>query len=162
MAYLLDANIFIQAKNSYYGFSFCPAFWEWLIVQNSAHSVFSVSQVGIEIKRGEDELSEWSSNLGKGFFLVPDVEVIERLSELSLWATKQDFKESAVAEFFKSADYYLIAHALAHNDIVVTHEVGSNSKKRIKIPTVCQELNVQFLNPFEMLRREHAEFVLKH
>ena len=30
MAYLLDTNVFIQAKNLYYGFDFCPAFWDWL------------------------------------------------------------------------------------------------------------------------------------
>ena len=34
MAYLLDANVFIQAKNLYYGFDFCPAFWDWLIASN--------------------------------------------------------------------------------------------------------------------------------
>lgn len=28
MAYLLDANVFIQAKNRHYGFDFCPAFWD--------------------------------------------------------------------------------------------------------------------------------------
>lgn len=32
MAYLLDANVFIQAKNLQYGFDFCPAFWDWLDV----------------------------------------------------------------------------------------------------------------------------------
>ena len=26
--YLLDANVFIQAKNLHYGFDFCPAFWD--------------------------------------------------------------------------------------------------------------------------------------
>lgn len=31
MQYLLDANVFIEAKNRYYGFDFCPAFWNWLI-----------------------------------------------------------------------------------------------------------------------------------
>nr|WP_269633613.1 DUF4411 family protein [Pelomonas sp. BJYL3] len=30
MAYLLDANVFIQAKNLQYGFDFCPGFWDWL------------------------------------------------------------------------------------------------------------------------------------
>ena len=30
MAYLLDANVFISAKNLHYGFDFCPAFWDWL------------------------------------------------------------------------------------------------------------------------------------
>lgn len=27
MAYLLDADVLIQAKNRHYGFDFCPAFW---------------------------------------------------------------------------------------------------------------------------------------
>ncbi len=30
MAYLLDANVFIDAKNRYYGFDFCPGFWDWV------------------------------------------------------------------------------------------------------------------------------------
>lgn len=34
MAYLLDANVFIQAKNLHYGFDFCPAFWDWLVESN--------------------------------------------------------------------------------------------------------------------------------
>jgi hypothetical protein len=31
MAYLLDANVFIAAKNLHYGLDFCPAFWDWLV-----------------------------------------------------------------------------------------------------------------------------------
>ena len=30
MAYLLDANVFIQARKMHYGLDFCPAFWDWL------------------------------------------------------------------------------------------------------------------------------------
>ena len=30
MAYLLDSNVFIRAKNDYYDFDICPAFWDWL------------------------------------------------------------------------------------------------------------------------------------
>ena len=33
MAYLLDSNVFIQAKNLHYGLDFCPAFWDWLIAR---------------------------------------------------------------------------------------------------------------------------------
>lgn len=36
MAYLLDSNIFIQAKNLHYGFDFCPAFWGWILQQNAS------------------------------------------------------------------------------------------------------------------------------
>ena len=34
MAYLLDANVFISAKNLHYGLDFCPAFWDWLVANN--------------------------------------------------------------------------------------------------------------------------------
>ena len=58
MAYLLDANVFIQAKNLHYGFDFCPAFWDWLIRQNQAGEVFSIEKVGSELLAGDDELAE--------------------------------------------------------------------------------------------------------
>ena len=35
MSYLLDADVFIQAKNLHYGLDFCPAFWDWLIATNA-------------------------------------------------------------------------------------------------------------------------------
>jgi hypothetical protein len=30
MPYLLDSDVFIQAKNLHYSFDFCPAFWDWI------------------------------------------------------------------------------------------------------------------------------------
>ena len=49
MAYLLDANVFIEGKNRYYGFDFCPGFWDWIDAANAAHRVFSIEKVGDEI-----------------------------------------------------------------------------------------------------------------
>lgn len=40
MAYLLDANLLIAAKNLHYGCDFCPAFWDWLVESNAASTVF--------------------------------------------------------------------------------------------------------------------------
>ncbi|EQD26866.1 hypothetical protein B1B_19421, partial [mine drainage metagenome] len=57
MTYLLDANVFIQAKNLHYGLDFCPAFWEWLIENHAAGKVGSIDKVGDEIAVGSDELS---------------------------------------------------------------------------------------------------------
>lgn len=28
MAYLLDTNVFVNAKRDWYGFDFCPGFWD--------------------------------------------------------------------------------------------------------------------------------------
>ena len=51
--YLLDANVFIRAKNLHYGFDFCPAFWDWLVDRNRAGTVASVERVADELRRRE-------------------------------------------------------------------------------------------------------------
>ena len=76
MAYLLDANVFIQAKNLHYGLDFCPAFWEWLIFNNSEKRVFSIEKVGDEINAGADELAVWAQDRGSDFFLKPDSSIL--------------------------------------------------------------------------------------
>lgn len=68
MTYLLDANVFIQAKNLHYGLDFCPAFWEWLIDNNVSGRVFSIDKVADEIAAGADELTDWMRNSGNGLF----------------------------------------------------------------------------------------------
>lgn len=60
MTYLLDANVFIQAKNLQYGFDFCPAFWDWLDEQSEAGHVGSIEKVLDELKAGGDDLSTWA------------------------------------------------------------------------------------------------------
>ena len=60
MAYLLDSNAFIEAKKRWYGFDFCPAYWDWLDAAHAAGSVFSIERVADEILVGDDELSEWA------------------------------------------------------------------------------------------------------
>ncbi len=160
MAYLLDANVFIQAKNLHYGLDFCPAFWDWLVANNAVDKVFSIERVGDEIEAGGDELADWASKRGSGFFLKPDTAIVPALGTVSAWATSQRYEPAAVSLFLQVADYYLVAHALAHGHTVVTHEVASASTRRIKIPDACIGLDIKHMTPFEMLRHERARFVL--
>ncbi|MEO7864162.1 MAG: DUF4411 family protein [Nitrospirales bacterium] len=151
MAYLLDADVFIRAKNLHYGLDFCPAFWNWLVANNAAEMVFSVEKVGDEVRAVADELSEWAEARGPGFFLRPDATVFPSLAAVSNWA---------VNTFLQVADYYLVAHAHAGRHTVVTHEIPSASTRKIKIPDACIGLGVKCMTPYEMLRRERARFVL--
>jgi hypothetical protein len=160
MAYLLDADVFIRAKNLHYGFDFCPAFWEWVVTQNAAGSLFSVEKVGDEVLAIEDELSEWAKGLDKGFFLRPDAQVVPSLGKVSTWASGQRYEVSAVSTFLQVADYYLVAQALAGQHTVVTHEIPSASVRKIKVPDACMGLGIKCMTPYEMLRRERARFVL--
>ena len=160
MPYLLDANVFIAAKNLHYGFDFCPAFWDWLIRANTLERVFSIERVGGELKAGNDQLAEWAGQRGDGFFLKPTVAMPASLATVSNWVVGNGYETAAIDEFLQVADYYLAAHALAGGYAVVTHEIRSASKRRIKLPDICAGLNVQCRTPFQMLSRERAMFVL--
>jgi len=160
MAYLLDADVFIRAKNLHYGFDFCPAFWDWLISENAADRVFSVEKVGGEVQAVADDLSDWAKGLGEQFFLPPDPTVVPALASVSGWASSQRYEASAVSMFLQVADYYLVAQALAGRHVVVTHEIPSASTRKIKIPDACIALGIKCMTPYEMLRHERARFVL--
>ena len=160
MPYLLDANVFIQAKNLHYGMDFCPAFWDWLIHANVGKLVFSIEKVADEIQALGDDLSDWASQRRDKFFLKPDGAMLTALSAVSTWAASQSYDPAAVNTFLLLADYYLVAHALAKGHTVVTHEIASTSTKKIKIPDACIGLGIKCMTPYEMLRTERARFIL--
>lgn len=160
--YLIDTNVFISAKDSHYGFDFCPAFWDWLIVANIQGRVFSIDQVRRELLKGDDELADWAKHDGKQLFLKPYPGVFTSATTVGDWVNEQPFDDAACTIFLDSADFWLISHALDRDYSVVTHEIGSNSLKRVKIPNVCDGVGVSSLTPFEMLRQSQVQFVLEN
>ncbi len=158
--YLLDANVFIQAKNLYYGFDFCPAFRSWLEDAHLAERVYSVRGVGDELLAGVDALAMWAQARPETFFLQPDRATLPSLRATSQWAIGAGYEQTAVSTFLQVGDYYLVSQALALDFTVVTHEIAGNSRKKIKIPDACIGLGVRHMSPFQMLRAERARFVL--
>ncbi len=148
--------MFIQAKNLHYSFDFCPAFRDWLDAANAKHTAFSVEKVHDELLAGDDQLSVWARDRGTAFFLLPDSAILPSLAALSGWASGASYDPAAVNTFLQVADYYLIAYAHAHELIVVSHEVASDSRKKIKIPNACIAVGVKVMSPYEMLRTEKA------
>jgi hypothetical protein len=134
MAYLLDANVFIAAKNLHYGLDFCPAFWDWLIENQAAGIVFSVEKVKDEVHAVADELADWVDQRDPSFFLAVDATLFPSLAAVSAWATSNRYEQAAVSTFLQIADYYLIAQALAGQHIVVTHEVPPPRRGRSRSP----------------------------
>lgn len=161
MAYVLDANVFIEAKRRFYGLDFCPAYWEWLIIGNTTGRVLSIEKVGDEIAAGQDELATWAGERGDAFFVKPSPPIIKALGQVADWAAGQNYEPAAIRTFFEGADAYLVAHALAEGHDLVTLELAGASRKRVKIPNACIGLGIKCLTPFEMLRIERARFVLE-
>ncbi|MGQ9687156.1 MAG: DUF4411 family protein, partial [Thiobacillaceae bacterium] len=128
MTYLLDANVFISAKNLHYGFDFCPAFWEWLVREHQAGKVFSIEKVRDELLAGQDDLAQWAAGLPAGFFLKVDAATLPALGQIASWVNGQpNYSAAAKSTFLQIADYYLVAQAMAGNHVVVTHERPNNS-----------------------------------
>ncbi len=159
MAYLLDANIFIQAQNLHYGFDFHPGFWDWLEKQHESGGLLSIKEVGNELTAFGDELSGWALARPDSFFAAPNEAVLAAAQEVSMWVTHQQYEPAAISHFLGVADFWLVAKALAEKHTIVTHEIASASVRKIKIPNVCLGVNVEYTAPHVMLRREHARFV---
>jgi len=160
MAYLLDTNVLIAAKNTYYGFDFCAAFWDWLDVAHQAGTVFSIERVYDELVAGDDELTTWCETR-RSFFLPLGPDDVRAVATVNRWANDStEYDPPAKAQFADAADSFLIAQALAGHHTVVTHERISDGRKRIKIPNAASAHGVPWCNAFHMLRVERARFVL--
>jgi len=156
--YLIDSDVFIQAKNRHYGFAVCPGVWVWIERAHSAGDVCCAARVGKELREGNDRLAEWAKTQST-LFVPTNEPTVAALREVSTWANESHYEPPAVAEFLGAADSELVAFAKAHELTVVAHEVASNGKK-IKIPNACKQFGVAYCDPFAMLDAEGARFVL--
>jgi Domain of unknown function (DUF4411) len=158
-SYLIDANVFIQAKNFHYRFEFCQAFWQWLEDAHQAGVVFSIDKVKKELKDGkkEDSARLWAESMSNEFFIddVKDAQIMTIYRDVMQWSvTNSHYKQQAKDEFarFDKADAFLIAAAKAYGHILVTHELSNpESKKRILIPDAANALNVKSIQIYDLL-----------
>lgn len=163
--YLIDANVFIEAKNKYYHMAFCPGFWEWLLKGNESSSLYSIRNVRDELRHGHDELTEWA-DLHKDFFLTVSDEATQRnLAQIAAYIareqTESEMKTGAMDEFMRGADVWLIAKALSSGATIVTHEIlNMECKRKFLIPNICQHFNVPCTDTFSLLHELNAQFVL--
>lgn len=163
MKYLLDSNTLIEAKNRYYSMSFCPAYWQWIGIQNQAAEVSSIIMVADELKKGNDDLARWAADHPELFNGVDDDATQASFVQVAQALASQagQMKEGALDEFLAGADPWLIAKAMATGAVVVTHETFNlDVKRKFLIPNVCKMFNVQWMNTFELLAKLDAKFVL--
>lgn len=158
--YILDSDVFISAKNSYYSFNLCPGFWNSLIYFSKKEQICSINKVRDEIQKGNDDLVSWIEKLNNFFYDHNNNVTSPNYKEIIDWIThKSNYTTEAIARFVKGADTWLIAFAKTNNLIVVTNEKSNpESKKKIKIPDICNRYNVQYINTFEMLGNLNVQF----
>ena len=107
--YLVDSDVLITAKNLYYAFDICPAFWKCLIQQHQEDLVFSIDWVRNELLAGREteDLVRWvKSEVPEGFFLAMDSEEVARVyTETMPWVQRHpSYFDQAKANFATGAD----------------------------------------------------------
>lgn len=149
--YCLDANVLIQAWQKYYSPNVCPSYWDTLDILGVESRIFMPEMVYEEIVRTEDNLSEWlrSSNIP-----------IRKIDENVTRCLQEIYSTNPIHKFLVDntkarslADPWVIAHAISEGAVVVTKEekVTALNSKKIKIPNVCDNMNISWINDFQMI-----------
>lgn len=149
--YCLDANVLIQAWQKYYSPKFCPDYWKVLNKLGTQKRIFIAELVYEEIVRTDDDLSEWLKQSD-----IPIRKIDEPVTKClqSIYANNPLHKN--LVDNVKSrslADPWIIAHAINDKAVVVTKEekVTAPNSNRIKIPNVCDNMGIRWINDFEFI-----------
>lgn len=158
MIYLLDANVIITAKDSYYAIDQVPEFWSWLVHQGTAGHLKVPRETFDEVSPGPDRshpFSVWRRDPATKAALFFDEEPDPALvAQVITQGYAPDLTDDEITVI--GADPFLVAYALAApaNRIVVTTEASAPSKKRQnrRLPDVCATMSVRCITTFQLTR----------
>ena len=158
LAYLVDSDVFITAKNRYYAFDICPGFWDSVLHQCDAGRLRSLDHVRREllVGRPDEDLVRWvREQVPPAFFLdSADPAVVNAFGEVMLWVQRHPrYFDQAKAAFATKADGWLVAYAMVHRMVICTNEQPApDARKEVKLPDVCAQFGVRYEDTFDMLR----------
>lgn len=155
--YCLDANVLINAWNSYYSKAICDGYWDVLRSLGLSGRIFLAELVKEEIIRTDDGLADWVKGSG-----IPIYPVDSRVTEIVGKIFAADPRHELLVDSTRGrslADPWVIAHAMAERACVVTKENKvTASDKKVKIPNVCERMGVRCINDFDMIRELGIRF----
>lgn len=164
--YIVDSNFFIQAYRAYYPIDVVRSFWAKvsnLALDGKIKSIDKVKKEIYDNSSHEDELKIWcENNLPNDFFFDTDL-VLNNYILIVQWLNTMShhYTDRAIQEFLETdlADPWLIAFAMTNGYTIVTYEKSEpNRKNRVKIPEVCVQFNVKYINTIEMFRELNENF----
>lgn len=161
--FLVDSNFFIQAHRAIYPLDVAFSFWNKVGELAKKGNIISIDKVKNEIYQNEDDLKVWCQNTLPNSFFKDTSGVLSEYGSIATWANSMShhYKPAAIAEFLEAdeADAWLVAYSLNQNIPLITYEKSEpNSKKKIKIPDVCIQFGVNYLNTIDMFRHLGERF----
>lgn len=160
--FLIDANVLVTPKLSFYPFDFAPSFWTQMETHISNGSIAILDLVRGEILQGNDELKDWMGKVAIGTLVDRrNAAILENYSAVLQHLQENPcYKPSALAEWARTtvADPWLIATAAAYNYTIITFEAHNpglndrNPSKVAKIPDVADVFGVKTENLYYLMR----------
>lgn len=155
--YCLDANVLIQGWQKYYSPKLCASYWDVLNHLGKSNRVFIPKAVFEEIQRTEDDLTEWLSTCS-----IPVAGITGGVAKCltDIYGKHETHKFLVDNKKGRSlADPWVIAHAIHENATVITKEEKiTASATKIKIPNVCENMGVRWINDFQFVEEMNIRF----
>lgn len=160
--YLIDSNIFIEAKNRYYAFDLAPSFWNFLDKAFLGPDVRSIDPVYKELTKQNDELADWikARKSAATFLDISDADTQSVYASIAntLSASTQ-YNSPGVANFLSGADPWLAAKAKVLGATLVTHELYiPDAKRKVPLGNICHDEGIPMINTFQFLRARNVSF----
>lgn len=153
--YSMDAGALITAHRHRYPMYVFPSWWNWIKQVIAQDKVFLCDRTFSEIAPG-DSLHRWV-NAERGnnpaFVKRTGAEETRAWNDLLVRVPELSHPKSA-----GDIDRLVIAHALVTNTTVITQEATSRGLGVVKIPDVCNRLNIPCINLLEFMRQEGVNF----
>jgi hypothetical protein len=120
--------------------------------------IFMPEMVYDEIVRTDDDLSKWLKTSQ-----IPIKKIDEQVTKCLKDIYSADPNHKFLVDNTKArslADPWVIAHALREKAVVVTKEekVTALNSTKIKIPNVCDKMNVTWINDFQLIEELGIKF----
>lgn len=154
--YCLDSNVLIEAWNKYYSHEFCPDYWDVLSRLGNEGKIYVPENVRQEIMKKSDGLSNW---------LKANKKIVRPVTDSVQQNLKKVFADPAHHKLVDNtknrsqADPWVIAHAMSDDAIVVTKEYTTpENSHKVKIPDVCNNLGVAWIDDFQMVMELGIKF----
>ena len=153
MTYCLDTSAILDGWRRHYSPDVFPSVWEKIEGLIEGKNIISPQEVLVELGEKDDIVYDWAKNHIKMFIEATENVQREVKAILNIYPKIINLNKEKT-----QADPYVVAVAKIKNCIVVTGESIQPRKDKTKIPEVCKDFNIQWMNILEMMRREGWRF----
>ncbi len=161
MRYIIDSNIFIQAKNRDYPFEFFPGIWEWFDQKIVSHDFLLLKPVYDELSSGNDSLADWVTQR-RSYVTDLNEDCYRQIGIIAEHVRTTYPDPKCWPGFLDVADAKLIAYAAANQSVIVTNELAKISCKKPKIPAVSAAVGIKCLSLLELFQATQPRFILQN